>query len=211
MDKEDRRAELIELAETIADNKFILGDVLVKIGISGPNLESSLASIAMAQAELGHARLMYRWIDELKGSNQSKSEVKSQTGKAFNVLVDTPNWISLIANLFVINVGCNAVAKSILEANHPEVNPPFAKMLKEQEEHIIYAESWCVQLLQDRGKIPALTEKALEMAAKEVKTWVQQVAVNSDLQRNGYLLETNKIVSVFNERIHLNAGVMTNG
>ena len=204
------KEELINLAETLADNKFMLGDVLVKVGISGPNLESSLASIAMAQAELGHARLMYRWIDELKGSKHPKSDVTSQTGKAFPSLVKTPNWICMIANLYIINVACDLVTKAILDANHPEIHPPFAKMLKEQEEHIMYAESWCSQLLKDRGQIPAVTEKALELATSDVRAWILQVAANKDLQKSGYLLENSNIVSAFNKRTFLSS-VITNG
>ena len=88
---EQNNTSLIELAETIADNKYILGDRLVEIGVSGPKLEATLSAIAMAQQELGHSRLIYRWSYDLKGINGSKVEIKDQTGKAFSKNVEISN------------------------------------------------------------------------------------------------------------------------
>src|SRR5699024_7481282 len=95
---------LIELLETIADNKYVMGDHLVEVGVSGPNLESTVSSIAMAQSELGHARLLYHWVEELKTGSKKKIDIKGQTGKSFQSANETNDWISLIANLFITNV-----------------------------------------------------------------------------------------------------------
>jgi ring-1,2-phenylacetyl-CoA epoxidase subunit PaaC len=163
---------LIELGETIADNKFILGDRLVEIGISGPTLEGTLSSIAMAQQELGHSRLLYRWVSDLSGV---KSEVKHQTGKAFQQNVEIGNWIELIAGIYVTNVAVDLVMRAMIEANNPNVNPPFTKMLKEQQEHLIYSQSWCEQLLFDKGSIPRRTKEAITKTAQEAKEWLIKV------------------------------------
>lgn len=163
---------LIELGETIADNKFILGDRLVEIGISGPTLEGTLSSIAMAQQELGHSRLLYRWVADLSGV---KSEVKHQTGKAFQQNVEIGNWIELIAGIYVTNVAVDLVMRAMIEANNPNVNPPFTKMLKEQQEHLIYSQSWCEQLLLDKGSIPRRTKEAIAKTAQEAKEWLIKV------------------------------------
>ncbi|MEH7225496.1 Phenylacetic acid catabolic protein [Bacillus sp. JJ1566] len=163
---------LIELGETIADNKFILGDRLVEIGISGPTLEGTLSSIAMAQQELGHSRLLYRWVSDLSGV---KSEVKNQTGKAFQQNVEIENWVELIAGLYVTNVAVDLVMKALLDANNPNVNPPFTKMLKEQQEHLIYSQSWCEQLLLDKGSIPRRCQSAIAKTAQEAREWLIKV------------------------------------
>ncbi len=163
---------LIELGETIADNKFILGDRLVEIGISGPTLEGTLSSIAMAQQELGHSRLLYRWVSDLSGV---KSEVKHQTGKAFKQNVEIGNWIELIAGIYVTNVAVDLVMNAMIEANNPNVNPPFTKMLKEQQEHLVYSQSWCDQLLLDKGSIPRRTKEAISKTAQEAKEWLIKV------------------------------------
>ncbi|MFS0820196.1 Phenylacetic acid catabolic protein [Bacillus sp. 1P02SD] len=189
---------LIELGETIADNKFILGDRLVEIGISGPTLEGTLSSIAMAQQELGHSRLLYRWVSDLTGV---KTEVKDQTGKAFQQNVKIGNWIELIAGLYVTNVAVDLVMKAMIEANNPNVNPPFTKMLKEQQEHLIYSESWCEQLLLDQGSIPRRCREAIEKTAQEAKEWLIKVENDMYLVTENIIPKDSRLVEQFNATI----------
>ncbi|MEH7379305.1 Phenylacetic acid catabolic protein [Bacillus sp. JJ1533] len=189
---------LIELGETIADNKFILGDRLVEIGISGPTLEGTLSSIAMAQQELGHSRLLYRWVSELTGV---KSEVKTQTGKAFRQNVQIGNWIELIAGLYVTNVAVDLVMKAMLEANNPNVNPPFTKMLKEQQEHLIYSESWCEQLLLDKGSIPRRCREAIAKTAQEAKEWLIKIENDMYFVTENIIPKDARLVEQFDAKI----------
>ncbi|MBU8915874.1 phenylacetate-CoA oxygenase subunit PaaI [Bacillus sp. FJAT-29953] len=192
---------LIVLAETIADNKFITGDRLVEIGISGPTLEASLSSIAMAQAELGHARLMYKWSNELQGLNASKMEVKEQTGKAFPALVNASNWLSLIAGLYANNQAVDLVIKAILKAEPPNLPTPFNKMIREQQEHLLYAKSWCKQLLRDRGAVPRVFKQHLEKAAAEVEQWLVKVEKDPQLQSEAIILNNSNLVKTFKSEI----------
>lgn len=210
---ETKNSSLIELAETIADNKFILGDRLVEVGISGPDLEATLSSIAMAQAELGHARLIYRWASELKGLNGSKADIKHQTGKAFKSLVEIDTWISLIAGLYTTNVATDLVINAILEAGHPEIHPPFSKMLKEQNEHLAYSKGWCEQLLNERGSIPSRFGRYLEKAAQEAEQWVRNVEKDYLLVSENIIFENLNLGDHFSKAmkdLFLGDGVVTN-
>ncbi|WP_449539004.1 Phenylacetic acid catabolic protein [Ferdinandcohnia sp. Marseille-Q9671] len=189
---------LIELGETIADNKFILGDRLVEIGISGPTLEGTLSSIAMAQQELGHSRLLYRWVSDLKGS---KTEIRHQSGKAFQNNVAIGNWIELISGLYVTNVAMDLVMKAMLEADNPQVNPPFTKMLKEQQEHLIYSRSWCQQLLEDKGSIPRRCREALEKTSVEAREWLVKVETDLYLISENIIPKDANMVEKFNKTI----------
>lgn len=189
---------LIKLGETIADNKFILGDRLVEIGISGPTLEGTLSSIAMAQQELGHSRLLYRWVSDLSGV---KAEVKDQTGKAFQQNVEIGNWVELIAGLYVTNVAVDLVMKAMIEANSPNVNPPFTKMLKEQQEHLIYSQSWCEQLLLDKGSIPRRCLDAISKTAREAKEWLIEVENDMYFVTENIIPKNSRLVEQFDETI----------
>ncbi|WP_077620773.1 Phenylacetic acid catabolic protein [Bacillus sinesaloumensis] len=189
---------LIELGETIADNKFILGDRLVEVGISGPNLEATLSSIAMAQQELGHSRLLYRWVSDLTGVKQ---EVKHQTGKAFRQNVEIGNWIELIAGLYVTNVAVDLVMRAMIEANNPNVNPPFTKLLKEQQEHLIYSENWCEQLLLDKGSIPRRCREAITKTAQEAKEWLIKVENDMYLVTENIIPKDARLVEKFDTAV----------
>lgn len=188
---------LVEAAETIADCKFILGDRLVDIGISGPNLEATLSSVAMAQAELGHARLMYKWALELQGLNGSKLEVKTQTGKAFLSVVNTTNWVGLIAAVYAVNTAVELVMGAIMEADNQEIHAPFSKMKKELEEHLLYAKSWCRQLLNDRGAVPQTFIKELEKVTIDVTQWLQNIENDNLLISEKIILENSNLINAY--------------
>lgn len=189
---------LIELGETIADNKFILGDRLVEVGISGPNLEATLSSIAMAQQELGHSRLLYRWVSDLTGI---RKEVKHQTGKAFQQNVNIANWIELIAGLYVTNVAIDLVMRIMIDANNPNVKPPFTKLLKEQQEHLIYSKNWCQQLLLDKGSIPRRCREAISKTAQEAKEWLIKVENDLYLVTENIIPKDARLVEQFESQI----------
>lgn len=209
---EQNNSSLIELAETIADNKYILGDRLVEIGVSGPKLEATLSAIAMAQQELGHSRLIYRWAFDLKGVNGNKVEIKDQTGKAFSKNVEISNWIELIGGLYATNVAIDLVMRAIIEADTKEINHPFSKMLKEQDEHLIYSRSWCKQLLNEKGSIPARFKIALEKVTIEVVEWVKKVENDPLLVSQNIILPNTNLVTECKRRVDelLNNGVVTN-
>jgi ring-1,2-phenylacetyl-CoA epoxidase subunit PaaC len=192
---------LVKLAETIADNKFILGDRLVEIGVSGPNLEATLSSIAMAQAELGQARLMYKWAYELKGLNGSKVEIKNQTGKAFPSVVNSSNWISVIAGVYAVNLAVNLVMNALTNGNNPEIKAPFSKMFKEMEEHLLYSKNWSKQLLNDKGAVPKTFLQELEKVKLEILQWLNKIENDNLLITEKLILDNSNLVISYKETI----------
>jgi ring-1,2-phenylacetyl-CoA epoxidase subunit PaaC len=188
----------INILETIADNKYVLGDRLVEVGVSGPNLEATLASVAMAQGELGHARLLYNWTFDLTGWKGKKPEIEKQTGKAFQSILEVNNWISLIANLFVVNTAIDIVLKAILEANHTDVASRILKLLREQKEHIIYAQNWASQLLNDAKAVREKFEQSVQEAIPEVAEWLKSIEQNREVYQEGYILPDSKLYNQFN-------------
>ncbi|KJE26254.1 phenylacetic acid catabolic family protein [Geobacillus kaustophilus] len=185
---------LIELLETIADNKYVLGDRLVEVGVSGPNLEATLASIAMAQGELGHARLLYNWCFDLRGLKGKKPEIYRQTGKALASAVNVHNWITLIAALYATNTAIDAVLQSALDANHPAIVSRIQKLIREQQDHLVYAKHWAQQLAHERGAVPHRFRAALNAAANEAAAWLKEVESKEELQQEGYLPNGVKLV-----------------
>jgi 1,2-phenylacetyl-CoA epoxidase catalytic subunit len=194
--------ELITLIETIADNKYILGDRLVEVGISGPDLEGTLAAIAMAQSELGHARLLYNWVSTLKGEKGKKREVQQQTGKAFNSIVQIDEWIPLIAGLYCLNTALNTLITTLVaHQNESDTGVQFTKLLKEQEEHILYSKGWAIKLLNDQGSIPSRFKSAFTLCEQEVLTWVKQAENNAVLIEENILPEKSNLVETYQKAL----------
>lgn len=190
---------LIELLETIADNKYVMGDHLAEIGVSGPTLEATISSIAMAQSELGHARLLYNWVEELKTGSKKKLDIKDQTGKAFQSAMETEDWISLIANLFITNITSKAILDAV--ANSEYSTKAITKMVREQEDNIIYARSWSNQLLADQGQIPEKFEEYYNKAKAEAYDWILKYE-HDERVRKAKIVEGNRsLTELFDEEV----------
>ncbi|WP_017753425.1 Phenylacetic acid catabolic protein [Calidifontibacillus oryziterrae] len=191
---------IIPVVHTIADNKFVLGDRLVEIGIGGPDIEATLSAIAMAQAELGHARLMYNWTFDLEGLIK-KPEIQAQTGRAFQNVVAIHNWITLIAASYVVNLAVDLVIKEIIKSSTRQVGSHFEKYLVEQKDHIIYSEGWAMQLLNDEGAIPRKFKEALSEVQNEVVQWLTSIETNKSLLEEQLISQNASLVKRLNERI----------
>lgn len=180
----DRNMPFHDLLETLADNKFVLGDKLAEVGISAPKLEAALASIAMAQGELGQARHLYLWSFDLQGIER---EVVEQSGKAFSKLLGIDNWISLMAGSYVMNCAVNVLVQDLLDADKPGVRAKLSKLERELQEHIAFSQAWGMTMLNERGKIPEVYRTALEGATSEVEAWLEQVDQANNLREEGYV------------------------
>lgn len=190
---------LIELLETIADNKYVMGDHLAEIGVSGPTIEATVSSIAMAQSELGHARLLYHWVEELKTGSKKKIDIKDQTGKAFQSAIDTEDWISLIANLFITNITSKAILDAV--ANSEYSTKAITKMVREQEDNIIYARSWANQLLADKGLIPEKFEEHYNRAKAEAYDWLLKYEHDDRIREARIVTKNQSLTDIFDEEV----------
>ncbi|OCA80870.1 Phenylacetic acid catabolic protein [Pseudobacillus wudalianchiensis] len=190
----------IELIETIADNKYVMGDRLVEVGVSGPNLEATLAAIAMAQGELGHARLLYNWSFDLK-ELKKKPDIESQTGKAFPAIVNVNNWIALIASLYAANVAIDLVLRAVLDSGQSKAASRIQKLINEQNEHLIYSENWARQLLNDKGAIPSKFKEALSEAVSQAEAWLKYVEQQTELAEAGYIAKNLSLQQAFKSQI----------
>lgn len=190
---------LIELLESIADNKFVLGDRLVEIGLGAPDIESATSAIAMAQGELGHARILYNWVSEIAG--RTKQDVKEQTGHAFESVEQTNSWISLIATLYTVDISQDLVLRNLLEQRRSEVATKIHKLFKEQKEHILYSKGWALELLNDEGAIPRTFKEALNKVIPEAEKWLLQVENSLPLVKAGYIAKDSNLVGQFKEQL----------
>jgi 1,2-phenylacetyl-CoA epoxidase catalytic subunit len=180
----DVHPDFYELLETMADNKFVLGDKLVEIGVSGPELEATHSAIALAQSELGHARHLYNWSFELQGLD---TEVSEQSGKAFQTILKIEDWISLIAAVYVLNQAVQVVIQELLDSKKPGIEKRASKLLNELREPIVFSEQWSNRLLNDKGRIPGKLLASLHDVEKDVTTWLNHIQKSTWLKENEYV------------------------
>lgn len=195
---------LIHLIEGIADNKYVLGDRLALIGFSAPDVESCVASMAMAQGELGHSRILYNWVLDLQGHKGKKPDIAGETGKSFSELRKIDGWVKLIAGFYVTNVSMDIVLESMLESNNADVRANINKLYLEHKEHCIYSEGWALKLLQDIGGVPRKFKEELNKIIPEAEAWLQEIEKTQGL--DGYLANKN-LLTTFQTQIATTTGI----
>lgn len=158
--------------EELADNKFVLGDQLVEIGVSAPELSSALAAVAIAQGELGHARHLYNWTYELQGVSK---EVKEESGKSLPILKDNKNWIDLMVSVYMVNLTAKVFLQYLREIGGEPVLQKTSKMMAELEEHLTFSAEWCCRFENEPGAIPRLYRSAVKRIAVSFEQWLGKV------------------------------------
>lgn len=195
---------LINLIEGIADNKYVLGDSLALIGFGAPDIESSLSSLAMAQGELGHSRILYNWVFDLKGLKGKKPDIEGETGKSFNELRAIDGWVKLIAGFYVVNVAMDIVLDAMAETKNEDVIANINKLYLEHKEHCIYSEGWALKLLNDIGGVPRKFKEELNKIIPQVEAWLQEIENTQEL--DSYLSHKN-LLAKFNSQINSVPGI----
>lgn len=190
-----------QLLESIADNKYVLGDKLVDIGMGAPTIEAATSAVAMAQGELGHARVLYNWVFDLRGGTGSKPEIRGQTGKAFQSVLACHDWISLISALYIVDVAHDLVLRNILEQRRTDVASRIHKLIKEQKEHILYSHGWAVSMLNDQGSIPSRFSKELEKQIPEAVKWLEGIEKTSALVEEGFISANAGLAKRFQDEL----------
>ncbi len=158
--------------EDLADNKFVLRDQLVEIGVSAPELSSSLAAIAIAQGELGHARHLYNWTYELQGVSK---EVKEESGKSLPVLQENKNWIDLMVSVYTINLAAKVFLQYLREVGGEPILQKTSKMMAELEEHLTFSAEWCCRFENEQGAIPRLYREVVKRMTVSCEQWLEKV------------------------------------
>jgi ring-1,2-phenylacetyl-CoA epoxidase subunit PaaC len=144
--------------------------------------------------------LLYYLSLDLKNFKGSKPEIEKQTGKAFHFVERVTDWLSLIAALYTINLSVDIALKAILEADKEDSVSRISKLVREQKEHLIYAEGWVQQLLEDSPSIKEKFTAYLDEFTPDAVRWLQSLEENSALLSERYFLPNASLTGEFERR-----------
>ncbi|UOF89294.1 phenylacetate-CoA oxygenase subunit PaaI [Fodinisporobacter ferrooxydans] len=193
----DVKLGIVDVIEAIADNKFLLGDQLVEIGFSGPDLRASLAAIALAQSELGHARHLYNWSFALQNIDR---EVTEQTGNGFQQIAQIGNWVELMTWLYTVNVAAKIVLAALYESEDPDVAKRVPKMLRELDEPITFGREWCTVFTNESGSIPKVFSETFGEANAQIEKWLEAVE-HSEALKQAHYLKSQRLTQQYRESV----------
>lgn len=174
----DTRAQeaMTRLFTVLADTKYRLGQHLANCSWMGPVMEASVATSAMAQGELGRARLLYWLIEEMTGQAAEDLPVDAAVRAAGDALPEIKpepeTWVELIAAIYAIKTATRVVLQGLLDAPDPALHRRLKKMDDEEHYEILYAEGWIEDLLADTGSLPARVRAALAHYLPPTRAWL---------------------------------------
>lgn len=142
-------ARIAQLLNRLADTKFLMGHHLVRIGVLGPDLGSSLGAVAVAQMELGHARLLFRWRHELLEEVRADEDpVGSMGADALPEVRTVSSWVALITKTYCVEDATHRLISHVIDGLQDR-RLQTAKLQQELTDILTYTGGWVEQFATD--------------------------------------------------------------
>jgi ring-1,2-phenylacetyl-CoA epoxidase subunit PaaC len=160
----------VNLLLVLADNKYWLGRQLSEWAVGAPSLEVSVASAAVAQGELGQARVLYPLLEELGFAGQADPAMR---GRAYNVAaLDRPfaTWPHAVAALLLVDGALSTMLEALAGGSYEALARRVPRMLEEEAFHAEFAEGRVRELvgLRDGRR---LLQARVDAALPEMLCW----------------------------------------
>lgn len=174
----DTRAALADLLRRLAEAKHILGHRLALAGLSAPALEATVATAAMAQEELGHARLLYASEARLRdaaGDRDPGLALEIQTAPPDPSLVPPfGDWLDVLATLATLDAALARWLEALAEQGEPWLASRARRMLDEEAAHRAYAEGW-LEVVRGAPALGPRLDAAFAAARERCAAWMAGV------------------------------------
>ncbi len=148
---------LVDLVVALADCKHALGLRYGEWCSSGPTIESGVAATAMAQDELGHARVLYGLLEELPGApRRSEHEWAAADARTVPLLERPfPTWPHLIVANVLLDQALTLVLRTALDSRYLPLRQRARKIIEEEEYHAIHGQGWVRELAAEGARVRA--------------------------------------------------------
>ena len=178
---------LVDLVTALADNKHALGLRYGEWCSSGPTIEAGVAATAMAQDELGHARVLYGLLEELPGAPR-RSEHEWAAGDARTVaFVDRPfpSWSHLIVANLLVDQALTLVLETALGSRYLPLRQRTRKLIEEEQFHAVHGQGWLLQPLVAGGVLREAGEGVRRRFLRQIGPLLRDAGLASLLRADG--------------------------
>jgi ring-1,2-phenylacetyl-CoA epoxidase subunit PaaC len=164
---------LVDLVVALADNKHALGLRYGEWCSSGPTIEAGVAATAMAQDELGHARVLYGLLEELPDApRRSEHEWSASDARTIALLEQPfPDWPHLIVANILFDRALALVLETGLESRYLPLRQRTRKLIEEERYHAIHGRGWLLQLAAEGPEVRARLEEAIGRLWADTLCW----------------------------------------
>jgi ring-1,2-phenylacetyl-CoA epoxidase subunit PaaA/ring-1,2-phenylacetyl-CoA epoxidase subunit PaaC len=167
---DDRAAAVVNLLLVLGDNKYWLGRHLSEWAVGSPSLEVGVACAAVAQGELGQARVLYPLLQELGFGGPVDP---TERARAYRVsLLDRPfpAWSYAVAALLLVDGALTVMLEALAGGGYQALARRVPRMLEEEAFHRDFAEGRVRELAGLPGGRRELQQRADE-SLPELLCW----------------------------------------
>ncbi len=169
----DALPALVDLIVALADNKHALGLRYGEWCTCGPTIEAGVAATAMAQDELGHARVLYGLLEELPGApHRSEHEWVAGDARTVGLLRQPfPGWPHLIVANVLIDQALACMLEAALDSSYLPLRQRTRKLSEEEQFHAIHGRGWLRQLAAEGPWVQAELEAIIRASWPDALCW----------------------------------------
>jgi ring-1,2-phenylacetyl-CoA epoxidase subunit PaaC len=169
------------LAAAVVAVKEDLGWMYTDWSVRTPTLESSTAVTAMAQEEVGHARVLGGLVPD------------GVAGEPIPCLRDqAPTWPELIGIVTPVELALAELTRALADCRHDLLRSRTRKMADEERFHELFVEGWSNLLGADTTEVSGAFFAAARRSQPETGAWVERLdalAADGDILDSGTLVD----------------------
>jgi ring-1,2-phenylacetyl-CoA epoxidase subunit PaaC len=164
---------LVDLVVALADNKHALGLRFAEWCSSGPTIEAGVAATAMAQDELGHARVLYGLLEELPGApRRSDREWAAGDARTVDLLLrPLPSWPHVIVANVLLDGALTLVLETAVDSCYLPLRQRTRKLIEEERFHAVHGKGWLRQLAAEGPRVRRELEEIIHAAWVDTLCW----------------------------------------
>lgn len=173
----------------LADSKRLLGIRYGEWCTGAPELEADIAATAMAQYELGHARILFGLLSDFDHDPREAERGRSPAGYRHLPNLDQPfaGWTDFVVANALVDTALTVALESALASSWKPLAQRLRKAVEEEAFHFLHGQAWLVRLAGQRASRAGLAGR-LERAWPPVLAWFgPQGSGLSTLARAGLL------------------------
>lgn len=196
---EYRRA-LVELLSQLADDELAIGHRDSEWLGLGPHIEEDVAFSSIAQDEVGHAALFYRFLGELgEGRPDEIAFARPATAWRNAVLLERPNgaghymadpqydWAFTIARHFLYDLFDSLRLEALTGSSYVPLAQAAVKIRREERYHLLHQSAWFRRLGNGTAESHRRLTAAVERVWPEVGGLFAPGPAGADIARLGVL------------------------
>lgn len=179
------RQDLADWMLAIADSKSVLGLRYAEWATGAPELEADVTISAMAQYEMGHARLLLGVLTKMEEDPRTAARDTDMAPWRSMASLDrpAPSWIEVVALNGLVDALLTVNLEAAMNGNVAPVANRLRKAVSEEEYHTLHAQAWFERMWTAPPEIVDRFSAAIRQVWADCLAWFGPLGADNSLDR----------------------------